>query len=70
MKYKNHHLKIIKKGYESKFNNYRDIDEEEMEKYINKKSSEFPIPKLLQELSLIDLLWDFDAFIFLSKCYE
>ena len=32
-----------------------------MNNYINKKLGEFPIHKLLQELSLKDLLWDFDA---------
>ena len=37
MKYKNKRLKIFKEEYESKFDNYRDIIEEEMEKYINKK---------------------------------
>ena len=61
MKYKNEHLKNIKEEYENKLKDYRDIDEEEMEKYINKKLGEFPIHKLLQELSLNDLLWDFDA---------
>ena len=43
MKCKNHHLKIIEEEYESKFDDYRDIDEEEMKKYINKKLGEFPI---------------------------
>ena len=51
----------MKKEYESKFHDYRDIDEEEMNNYINKNSGEFPIHKILQELSLNDLLWDFDA---------
>ena len=32
-----------------------------MNDYINKKLGEFPIHKLIQELSLNDLLWDFDA---------
>ena len=32
-----------------------------MNNYINKKVGEFPIHKLLQKLSLNDLLWDFDA---------
>ena len=31
-----------------------------MKKYINQKLSEFPNHKLIQELSLNDLLWDFD----------
>ena len=64
MKYKNHHLKIIEKVYESKFNDYRDMVGEEMNNYINKKIGEFPIHKFLQELSLNDLLWDFDAVSF------
>ena len=41
MKYKDHHLKIIKKVYESKFNDYRDIDEEEMNNDIIKNWVEF-----------------------------
>ena len=32
-----------------------------MNDYINKKLSEFPIHEILQEPSLNDLLWDFDA---------
>ena len=64
MKYKNEHLKIIKKGYESKFNDCRDINEKEMNNYMNKKLCEFPIRKILKELSLNDLLWDFDAVSF------
>ena len=32
-----------------------------MNHYINKKLGEYPFHKLLQELSLNDLLWDFDA---------
>ena len=55
MKYKNHSLKTIKEEYESKYNDYRDIDEEELENYMNKKSGEVPIHKLLQELSVNDL---------------
>ena len=47
--------------YESKYNDYRDIDEEEMNNHINKNLGEFPIHKLLQELSLNGLLWDYDA---------
>ena len=43
MKYKNHHLKIIKEEYERKFNDYRDIDEEEMNNYVNKNLGEIPI---------------------------
>ena len=61
MKYENEHLKIFKEGYENKFFDYRDIDEEEMNNYINKKLGEFPIHKLLQELTFNNLLWDFDG---------
>ena len=61
LKYKNHHLKSVKQEYESKFNDYRDVDEVEKNNYINKKLGEYPNHKLLQELSLNDLLWDFDA---------
>ena len=57
-------MNINKKIYESKFNDYRDIDEEEMNIYINKKLGDFPIHNLLQELSLNDLLCDFDAVSF------
>ena len=61
MEYKNAHLKIIKDKYESQFDDYRDIDEDELNEYVNKRLGELPIHKLLQQLSLDDLLWDFDA---------
>ena len=61
MKYKKDQLKIFKEEYESKFDDYRKIDEEEMEKISIKKLGELPINQLLQQLSLNDLLWDFDA---------
>ena len=35
MKYKIDHLKVIKEEYESKFDEYRKIDEDEMEKNIS-----------------------------------
>ena len=61
IEYKNEQLKIIKEEYEIKHNDYRDIGEEEMNNYINKKSGEFPIHKLLQKLNLNALLWDLDT---------
>ena len=61
MKYKNNLLKIIKEECESKFRYYRDTDEEETNNYINKNIGEFSIHKLSQELTVTDLLWDFDA---------
>ena len=54
MKYNDDQLKIIKEEYGSKFAEYRDIDENEMNEYINKKIGEFPIHQLLQQLNLID----------------
>ena len=41
MKDKKNHLKIIKRDCESKFNDYRDIDEEETNNYIDKKKVSF-----------------------------
>ena len=52
---------FIKKEYESQFNDYRDEDEDEKEKYINKKLGELRLHKLLKQIELIHLLWDFDA---------
>ena len=61
MKYENDHLKNIKEEYESKFDDYRDINEEEMKEHINKKLKQLPIHQLLQRLSLVDLMWHFDC---------
>ena len=61
MKYKNDHLKFIKEEYESKFDDYRKINEDEMSEYINRKLGDLPIHGILQQLNLNDLLWDFDA---------
>ena len=46
--YKNKHFKIIEKEYENKFNDYRDIDEEKMEKYINGELSELTVHQILK----------------------
>ena len=56
MKYKNNYLKSIEEDFEGKFNDYRDIDEERMEKYINEKLGEPPIHQFLKHISLNDLL--------------
>ena len=61
MKYRKDHLKIIEDDYESKFNDYREIDEQEINNHINKKLGDLPIHQCLQHLSLNDFLWDFDA---------
>ena len=41
-----------------------------MEKYINKKLGELPIHNFLQELSLNDLIRDFDAVSLYPSCDE
>ena len=61
MKFKNHHIKINKEEYESKFNDYRNTDEEEKNNYNIKNLGKFLIHNLLQGLILNDLLWDIDA---------
>ena len=40
---------------------YRNKDEEEMEKYMNEKVRELPIHQFLQQLNVNEFLWDFDA---------
>ena len=61
MKYKNDHSKIVKEEYKSKFDDYRDIDEEQMNNHINRKLGELPIHQLLKQLSVNALLWVYDA---------
>ena len=59
--YKNKHFNICEKEYENQYNDYRNEDEEEKEKYINEKTSQLPIRQLLKQKKLDELLWDFDA---------
>ena len=61
MEYKNKHFKIFEKEYEGQFDDYRDEDVEEKEKYINEKLSELRLHKIRKRIELIHLLWDFDA---------
>ena len=61
MEYKNKHFKIFEKEYEDQFDDYRDENIEEKEKYINEKLSQFPIHQLIKQLKLVELLWDYDA---------
>ena len=61
LKYKKKVYDIFKKEYENQFNDYRYENEEDREKYINKKLGEFTIHKLIQKIELTHLLWDFDA---------
>ena len=61
MEYKNKYFKIFEKEYESQFNDYREEDLDEKEKYINEKLSELRSHKIIKRIELIHLLWDFDA---------
>ena len=61
MEYKNKHFKIFEKEYEDQFDDYRDENVEEKEKYINEKFGNLRLHKLIQRIELIHLLWDFDA---------
>ena len=61
MEYKNKYLKFYEKQYESKFNDHRDEDVEEKEKYINEKLSQLRIHQLIKQVNIDELLWDFDA---------
>ena len=61
MEYKNKNFKIFEKEYEDQFDDYRDEDIDEKEKYNNEKLSELPIHKLIKQIKIVELLWDFDA---------
>ena len=61
LRYKKKYYDIYEKEYESQFNDYRDEDEDEKEKYINEKLGNLRVHKLLKQIELFHLLWDFDA---------
>ena len=61
MIYKNKHYINFEKENESKFSGYRDENLEEKEKYINEKLSDLPIHRLIKQLKIKKLLWDFDC---------
>ena len=61
MEYKNNHFRNFEKEYEDQFNDYRDENVEDREKYINEKLSNLRLQKLIKRIELIHLLWDFDA---------
>ena len=61
MRYKKKYYDVYEKEYESQFDDYRLETEDDKEKYINKKLSNLKIHKLLKQIEIIDLLWDFDA---------
>ena len=59
--YTNKQRKIIEDEYDSKFEDYRDIDVEERTEHINKELNKLPIHKKLQKLDHNDVMMDFDA---------
>ena len=61
LRYKKKYYDIYEKEYESQFNDYRDEDVDEKEKYINEKLGNLRIHKLLKQLELVHSLWSFDA---------
>ena len=61
MEFKNKYFKIFEKEYENQFDDYRNEDVEEKEKYINEKLSNLRLHKIVKRIELIHLLWDFDA---------
>ena len=60
MRYKKYY-DIYKKEYEDQFNDYRDENVVEKEKYINEKLGNLRLHKFLKQIELVHLLWDFDA---------
>ena len=61
LRYKRKYYDIYEKEYENQFNDYRDEDVDEKEKYMNEKLGNLRIPKLLKQLELVHFLWSFDA---------
>ena len=52
LKYKNKHFKIFEKEYEDQFDDYRDEDVDEKEKYVNEKLGELKLHKLLKQIEI------------------
>ena len=59
--YTNEQRTIIEDEYDSKFNDYRDNDEEERTEHINKELNKLQIHKKLRKLNLNDVMMGFDA---------
>ena len=60
-KYTNKPRKILEDKYDSQFKNYRDIKQEDKQKYVVDKISKLPIHEKLQKLNVDKVLMDFDA---------
>ena len=61
MRYKKKHYEIFEKEHENQFDDYRDEDVEEKEKYNNKNLGDLRLHKLIKQIELNHLIWDFDA---------
>ena len=61
MNYKNKQFKIFEKGNENQFEDYRNEDVEEKEKFFNEKLGEIPIQQLKKQFKTNSLLWSFDC---------
>ena len=61
LNFRNKHLEIIKKDFESKFNDYPNDDEDVEKKFINENLSKLRFHQLMKQLKLDELLRDFDA---------
>ena len=61
LRYKKKHYEIFEKEYEDQFDDYRDEDVEEKEKIIDEKLSNLRLHKIIKQIELVHLLWDFDA---------
>ena len=57
----NKQRKAIENEYDSQFDDYGHINQEERTKYINNKINKLPIHENLQKLNLNDVMMDFDA---------
>ena len=61
LRYKKKHFEIFEKEYESKFDDYRNENVDEKEKDINEKLSNIRLHKIIKQIELDHLTWDFDA---------
>ena len=59
--YTKKHRKLIEDEYDSQFKDYRDVDEEERTRQINKQLNKLPIHEKLQKLDVKDVMMDFGA---------
>ena len=54
-------MKFVKKENKSQFDDYRDENEEGKQNYINEELRNLRLHKLIKQIELTQLLWDFDA---------